>query len=197
MRRPRRARHRGQSLIEMAMMMPMIVLIALGGTDLAVAYGFADQAAGAARAGMRAGIQGTEFPIGDSVRSEPDRVIANNAANWGNEAQNGSNDRCDSVSTGTMCGAANGCSAADFIAGQIMCFAIRTCTLDTTSYRCTGTPGAWGSRPVPVAGTSNPPMGLEVVVVYRYVPKTPAITQLTGNGSAFYLTETSYGLQLY
>lgn len=174
------------------MMMPMIILVALGGTDLAFAYGYASESAGAARAGMRLGIQGEAFDIGSAVRTEPSNVVANNGTDWGNEAAGGIDANCTGVGAGS-CGASNGCSTADFIANQVACFAIRSCEVDTSTNRCTAY-GAWGSRP-DVATPSF--AGLEVVVVYRYVPKTPAITQLTGNGSAFYLTQTATGLELY
>ncbi|MHB8719528.1 MAG: TadE/TadG family type IV pilus assembly protein [Candidatus Dormibacteria bacterium] len=188
----RRRGGRGQSLVEMAMIMPMVILVALGGTDLAVAYGYASDVAGSARAGMRIGIQGEAFDIGDAVRTEPSNVLQNNSTEWGNEAAGGSNGNCVGSGSG-VCGAANGCSPADFIANQLACFAIRSCQVDSASNRCTAY-GAWGSRP----DQGNAPFaGLEVVVVYRYYPKTPAITQLTGNGSAFYLTATSVGLELY
>ena len=185
------------------MIMPMVILIALGGTDLALAYGYASDVSGAARAGMRIGIQGEAYDLGDSVRTEPSNVVHDTSAEWGNEYSGcsglwnsscgGSNADCTGV-TGGMCGAANGCTSADFVSGQLACFAIRRCKVDASTNRCTAY-DSWGTRPDQTLAPLY--TGLEVVVVYRYYPKTPAITQLTGNGSAFYLTGTSTGLELY
>ena len=185
---------RGQSLIESALVLPIIVLITLGCTDMAQAYRYATDVAGASRAGMRVGIMSDATDIGAAVRGEPNSVVANTVADWGKDGFSQTYDTC-STST-TVCGDPSGCDKTSSFwtsppAGQpnpIACFAARSCVLNA-SLQCT-TFGAWGSRPAPSANC-----GLEVVVVYRLVPATPVVAGFAGG--AFYLTSNTQGLALY
>jgi hypothetical protein len=173
-------------------MLPVVILVTLGGTDLAQAYRYSDDVAGASRAGMRIGILSDASDIGDSVRSEPNSVVANTTAVWGTTGPGGTYDHC---TDGTLnCGDPNGCPVSAFSgaanAGRLACFAIHACTLDSSSQRCL-TYGGWGTRPEPNQGRD----GLEVVVVYKFTPSTPLIAQFAGG--AFYLTSKTQGLELY
>ena len=191
----RRRRSRGQSLIESALVLPIIVLITLGCTDMAQAYRYATDVAGASRAGMRVGIMSDATDIAAAVRDEPNSVVANTVTDWGDDGSQQSYDKCTSGSA--TCGDPAGCARTSAFwtappAGQpdpIACFAVRSCVLNST-LQCTTTFGAWGTRPGPSASC-----GLEVVVVYRLVPVTPVVAGFAGG--AFYLTATTQGLALY
>jgi len=188
----RRRRTRGQSIMEVALVLPLIILVTLGGTDLAQAYRFSADVAGASRAGMRTGIQGDNNDIGDAIRTEPNRVVQNTVAAWGNTATGGSEANCDGTgAAGTTCGNASGCPATAFTGTRQACFAVRACHMNSNQ-QCDGTYTAWGVRPESANGDN----GLEVTVVYKFTPNTPLMAQFTAGGS-FYLTSRTQGLELY
>jgi hypothetical protein len=144
---------------------------------------------GASRAGMRMAVLGTATDIGNAVRAEPNSAIPNTTAAWGLEGPGGINDCGTAV--GHNCGDTNplGCPPVDFIGNQVACYAVRTCAT-WTSGAC-GSPSLWGVRPV--AGTDQ---AVEVLVVYKYSPATPFISNFANNGS-FYLPGDTIALQLY
>ena len=112
--RARRRRERGQSFVELAVTLPILLLIALGATDLARGYYLSDEITGAARAGMRAGIKTDTIDIGDAVRSEPNSAIANTGAVWGREGPPVSGvtqSYADCSGPATPCGDPNGCNS--------------------------------------------------------------------------------------
>jgi Flp pilus assembly protein TadG len=182
-------RRRAQAAVETALILPFLTLLTLGAADLGRAFYLHLEITGAARAGMRDGIQGAGNKIGDATRSEPNTAIPNTATAWGSTGPGGSYD-CDTGMAGHTCGDPNGCPPSAFITGQVACVAVRTCTL--TSGSCSSY-GAWQSRP-PGGGTA--PTALVVRTVYKFTPVTPLIAQF-GSGGSFYLTEESYGLELY
>jgi Flp pilus assembly protein TadG len=191
MRRRGRSR-RGQSLIEVALVLPILLLVTLGGTDLAQAYRFNSDVAGASRAGMRSGIQSDGNDIGDAIRSEPNVVVSNDTPTWGATAQGGNNANCGQAgATGVSCGDLNGCPPSAFTGTRIACFAVRSCVINS-SEQCT-TYSSWGLRPEPNQSYGT---GLEVVVVYKFTPVTPLIASF-GSGGSFYLTGRTQGLELY
>jgi Flp pilus assembly protein TadG len=187
----RRRRSRGQALTELALAFPVLILVVLGGMDLAQAYRFGNDAQGAARAGMLAATHDNSSDIGITIRQEPSNVI-NSTTSWGNEDPAGSRANCTGAST--TCGDGNGCQPSSFTAGQTACFAVRSCSLtgsgsfQNLSASCDGT---WGSRP---AGGLN--KGIQVVVVFAYKPFTPLISTFGTNG-VFYIKATAEGLELY
>ena len=195
MTRRRRRGRRGQAIVEAALVVPMLVVITLGCTDMAQAYRFATDVAGASRAGMRVGIMSDATDIGDAIRAEPNSVVSNTVASWGNDGYQQADDGC--TTTSTPCGDPGGCSATSAFwtsppAGQpdpIACFAVRSCVLNS-SQQCT-TFGAWGSRPDPSKNC-----GLDVVVAYRFVPVTPAVARFTPGGT-YFLSAATEGLALY
>jgi Flp pilus assembly protein TadG len=208
--RRRRRPERGQSFVELALALPIMLLLALGATDLARGYYLSDEITGAARAGMRAGIKSDTIDIGDAVRSEPNTAIANSVAAWGLEGPpSGGVAQTDADCSGplTHCGDPNGCTGPNsWQPGQIACFAVRTCTLTNTSgnlYGCAANSySAWQVRPQPcnpfcAHGQQGPSGdGLDVVVVYRFQPQTLMISRLV-TGGTFLLRNETLGLELY
>jgi hypothetical protein len=183
-------------MIELALTLPLLLLICLGAADLAQGYRLDITASGAARAGMKAGIESVSGDIGQSVRDEPNSVINANSA-WGDEGPGGTNSDC--ISSAQHCGDPHGCPLppngnSPFITspGQTACFAIDTCTITggtgSTPYACTAQ-GNWGTRP------ASEGQGLLVKVVVAYRPFTPMIGGFAGSGGVFYLTQTATGLQ--
>jgi hypothetical protein len=208
--RARRRRERGQSFVELAVTLPILLLIALGATDLARGYYLSDEITGAARAGMRAGIKADTIDIGDAVRSEPNTAIANSVAMWGREGPPSggvTQSYADCSGPETACGDPNGCTGpSSWQPGQIACFAVRSCTLANTSgnlYGCASSSySAWQKRPKPcnpfcVSGQQGPNGdGLDVLVVYRFQPQTLLIARYV-TGGTFLLRSETLGLELY
>ena len=191
--RRRRRRNRGQSVVEMALLLPLLVVITLGATDLAQAYRFGDDVAGASRAGMRVGVFTDTTDIGSSVRGEPNSVIPDTVAAWGLTGPGQAYDKC--TNSAGPCGDPNGCVPSSFAAGQTACFAIRACRLAGTAnsqYACVSY-DSYGTRPE----STNMESGLQVVVVYKLTPITPLIGAVAGSGGAFYLTNATTGLEVY
>lgn len=180
---------RAQAMTEMALIVPFLTLLTLGAADLGRAFYLHLEITGAARAGMRNGIQGDASALGDAIRTEPNTAIPNTPAVWGATGAGG-NDDCDPNAPLHKCGNVNGCTPADFAPNQVACFAVTTCTV--TSGACSSY-GLWQTRP-PGGGVA--PTALVVKVVYKFTPVTPLIGQFGNNGS-FYLTEESFGLELY
>jgi Flp pilus assembly protein TadG len=184
----RRRGPRGQALAELALAFPVLILVVLGGMDLAQAYRFGNDAQGAARAGMLTATHDSSSDIGASIRQEPNNVIS--TTSWGAESPGGSN----SCASGVTCGDANGCATSSFTSGQTACFAIRGCTLANPSggnFACQTFDSTWGTRPA--AGSNK---GIQVVVVLAYKPYTPLIGNFGTNG-VFYVKATAEGLELY
>jgi Flp pilus assembly protein TadG len=185
------SRRRGQALTETVMVLPLLVFLLLGATDLGRAYYMKLEMSGASRAGVRMAVIGLGTDIGNAVRAEPNSAIPNTTATWGAYGPGGLNDCNPSAST-HACGYTGigvGCPAAAFVGAQVACFAVRTCATWTNGV-CGGV-SAWGTRPL--AGVDQ---AVEVLVVYKFSPATPLITNFTSNGS-FYLPGDTTGLQLY
>ena len=226
-RRPRRGRGRGQSVLEFALVMPLLVLTALGATDLAQGYYLSEEITGAARAGMRAGVTSDSIDLGDAIRAEPNTAIPNTDAAWGNEGPpvnvSGTltpqpDGNCSG--TTTACGDPNGCAAASsWQPGQVACFAVRSCKVSNVSgslYTCTesspvcassSSPGpcfsAWQVRPAPCAGGTcssgqQGPNGDALDVVVAY-RFTPSTVKIASyvTGGVFNLRSETEGLEVY
>ena len=180
--------------MEVALVLPLLILVTLGGTDLAQAYRYSADVAGASRSGMRTGIQSPGNDIGLAVRTEPNLVVKDNATTWGATAKNGNEANCDGTgAAGTTCGNTSGCPPSAFTGTRVACFAVRACHMSSSgSQKCDGTYTAWGVRP----DASNGDNGLEVTVVYKFTPNTPLMAQFS-IGGAFYLTSRTQGLSLY
>jgi len=187
-----RSNRRGQSVIEFALSLPVLILLMFGIVDLARAFYLDIQMAGAARAGARYAIQSDVTDIGSNVRNEPANAIPNDTSTWGNAGPAGTYDKC--TTSGQPCGDPGGCVLSDgnWTASQLGCFAIRKCTLNASSgdSGSCGTFGAWGTRP----GDGKAPLGargLEVIVVYRFSPESTTIRKFVG-GPQLALIQTAY-----
>ena len=185
---------RGQALVEVAIMLPVLMFMTFMLIDLAHGFYLAVEISGASRAGVRDGIVSDTSDIGDAVRSEPNSAIANTTAVWGDTGPGGVNANCTVAVGSQTCGDPNGCPASVFTGARIACFAVRTCTLSSNadSGTCTSY-GAWGSRPDPASSSTR---GLQVKVVYKLVPFTPFVaTRLAGG--LLSLSSTTTGDELY
>jgi len=182
-----RAQSRGQSLTEMALIVPMLVWLMLGAADLGRAFYLYIEVAGASRAGLRNAVfsQGTD--IGDALRSEPNTAIPNTAAAWGSTGPSQPNS-CGSGST--ACGDTAGCPPSSFQPNQFACFAVRYCAVALANGGCQ-TWSLWNQRP-PAFNDYQ----LDVRVVYQFTPVTPLIASLA-SGGVFYLTSDTTSLQHY
>jgi len=186
--RPRQRTRLGQAMVEMAIVAPVLVLLMLGAADLGRAFYLDIEVTGASRAGVRSAIVAQVTDVGTAVRSEPNSAIPNDAPSWGDTGPGGTND-CDPNAASHQCGDPSGCPPSVFSGTRIACFAVRTCGLNNGS--CTY--GTWGSRPA-----SAPNAAVQVRVVYKMTPVTPAISALTGStGGFFYLTADTTGQELY
>jgi hypothetical protein len=167
---------RGQSLVEISIMVPVLLLLVLGVTDFARAFSYSLEIAGAVRAGAREAITSDTSDIGDAIRSEPNSAIPNTAAAWGDTAPGGINGNCTAAPGSQACGDPNGCPSSVFTSnGSYACFAIRTCTLTGGDSGTCSAYGSWGSRPVSTGPTIR---GIMVLVVYKYRAMTPLVPQL-------------------
>jgi len=183
----------GQSFVELALSLPMVLVLVLGLTDFSRAYYYSIEMSGAARAGVREAIISETTDIGDAVRSEPNSAILNTVQVWGPSANGGAQGDCTSGSQN--CGDPNGCPASSFTGTRIACFAIRTCTLNNGNYGTCTSFGAWGSRP---SAASSATKGIQVVTVFKFTPVTGAIAALPGTvNGVFYLRQVAVGNALY
>jgi len=179
--------------VEFVIIVPVLVLFVLLTVDIGRAYFQAIDAAGAARAGLRMGIISDTSDIGGALRDEPNSGIPNTGATWGPLGPGQAAGVC--TNPASTCGDPSGCVASSFTGTQIVCFAIRTCTLSSGGDlgACVGY-GAWGFRPE--AGTGH---GLQIKVVVKFKAVTPALAQIAGAASQgiIYLVQTATGEELY
>lgn len=186
-------RQRGQAVVELALIIPLLVLLMLGAADLARAFYLSIEITGASRAGVRNGVLDTATDIGAATRAEPNSAILNDIPTWGDTGPGGVNADC--TSPAQKCGDPGGCPPAVFTGTRIACFAIRPCTLTNGICPADGTGyGAWGARPAQASA-----QGLVVRVVYKLIPATPMIAQFASaaNNNIFYLTAETEALELY
>ncbi len=188
MRASRRPRSRGQALVEMVLILPVLVMLMLGAADLGRAFYLNIEVAGASRAGMRTGVITASNDVGNAVRREAYNAIDNSAAVWGTTGPSGTYDGCNKP-TGP-CGDPTGCAPGAFQGTQLACFAVRTCHIQGAA--CASY-DAWGSRAA--AGTFD--QAVQVRVVYKFTPVTPLVASLTGTNGVFYLTSDATALELY
>lgn len=178
----------GQAMVEMAIVAPVLVLLMLGAADLGRAFYLDIEVTGASRAGVRAAIVGQATDVGVAVRSEPNSAIVNDVTNWGETGPGGTYD-CDPNAPAHGCGDPSGCPPSVFSGTRVACFAVRICAINNGN--CTY--GNWGTRPV-----SNPNAAVQVRMVYKMTPVTPAIAALAGSsGGFFYLTADTTAMELY
>ena len=190
-----RRRTGGQALTEFALIMPVLVLLMLGATDLGRAFYLSIEVSGAARSGMRQGVINGNTDIGNSTRSEPNSAIANNTTVWGDTGPGGLND-CNPTTPGHLCGDPTGCKPPVFnTPDRLVCFAVRTCSLINGMTQCPL--GGWQTRPPQGSDATGSNQVLDVRLVYKFAPATPVIANFTMDGKAFYLVVDEYGLEQY
>ncbi len=186
---------RGQSLVEFALVLPMVLLLVFGVTDLARAFYYSIEISGAARAGVREAVIGETMDIGDAIRSEPNSAIANTVSVWGDTGPGGAYGDCSSAVGSQSCGDPNGCPAGAFTGSRLGCFAIRSCTLSGGDQGTCTSYGAWGTRPTASASGVR---AIQVVVVYKFSPVTPTAAQFLPTSNGFLrLSQTATGIELY
>lgn len=191
-----RRSERGQSVVEFALALPLILLLVLGVTDFARVFYYEIEMSGAVRSGVREAIIEEATDIGDAVRSEPNSAVANTTAVWGATAAGGMNGNCSGPLSSQSCGDPNGCPASVFTGTRLACFAVRACTLSGIDTGTCTAYGAWGTRPT----SSSPNIhGVEVIVVYRFTPvSTTAAQFLPGvTNGIFLVKQTAIGDELY
>jgi hypothetical protein len=191
----RRRGSRGQSAVEFALLLPVMLLLFLGTVDLARGYYLSIETSGAARSGARAAVVSDTSDIGDAIRSEPNTAIANTQATWGDTWKDQVNG-C-TPTTSTKCGDPNGCPPSVFTGTRLACFAVRTCTLSSGGDvgTCSSYSASWATRP---ASGTGAPHAVQVLVVYKLAPVTPLLGELTQNtGGNLYIKNYALGNELY
>jgi Flp pilus assembly protein TadG len=214
----RRRRKRGQAIAELALALPVVVVLALGGADFGRAYFYRTPVSTAASAGARAGATGSNADIGAVVRAQSS-ALPNTMATWGSAMTAD----CTSAVSSQTCGDANGCTSGSSFwstgtPNPVACFAVRSCTVDTTSSgsthsgqctapggTCTTASSGWSAsgvsaRPASGAAVASPPClaALQVTVVYRFTAITPLIGNFfSGPGHALFISSTATALEQY
>lgn len=186
-----RRAQRAQALVEFAVLTPALLLFVLLTVDVGRAYWQSIDAAGAARAGARMGVISDTSDIGGAIRDEPNSGIPNTLAAWGAEGPSTAWGSCTTANQN--CGDPAGCPSSTFTGAQIACFAVRTCTQSNGDLGACVAWGRWGLRPETGGGHA-----LEVVVVIKFRPVTPALSIIAGGASAsILLVQTAVGEELY
>jgi hypothetical protein len=181
-------RDRGQALVEFALIAPVLIVFVLLTVDVSRAFWESIDAAGAARAGARMGVISDTSDIGSALRDEPNSGIPDTVAAWGSVGPGTAQGTCTTAAQ--VCGDPNGCASTSFSGAQFACFAVRTCVLSGGDLGSCSSYGPWGFRPV--AGGH----GLQIRVVIKFPPVTPALSLLIPSGN-LYLTQTNLGEELY
>jgi hypothetical protein len=190
---PRLRRQRGTAAIEMAIVGPLLVLLAIGGMDLGRVNADSTTLASEARAGLRAGVVSVAADMGNVIRLEADPNIPNTAATWGAAAPGGVED-CSIAAT--SCGDPGGCaigSAFWTTAGTpIRCFSVNYCTSSGSPKTC-GALSTWATH-LPAGHGAG--VVLVVKVVARYQPLSAMLQPFLSAGY-MYSQQTLYGAPLY
>jgi Flp pilus assembly protein TadG len=199
-----KSRQRGQAFIELALVVPMLVLLALGTVDLGRAFYLNLPVAGMASVGAQVGAASNVGDIGTSIRLESN-AVPNTSAAWGSDLfTGGANAGCTVVPNVTTqaqsCGDPYGCPTsgthnAFASAARVACYAVGMCTVESSSHngQCTSAI-TWQARP-PASATVTSPYtngALLVKVVYVFTPTTPLIQGFFRNtGNLLYMSQTS------
>ncbi len=207
--RTRRRSSRAQAMTEFTLTLPLVVLLSMGGTDLGRAWQTHVAVTSAANQGVATAAQSATSDIGSVVRTQ-NTAMPDDLTTWGSLA---------SGDCSATCGDQHGCTPASSFwtsaqAGHpqpVACFAIQSCTIDTsptstntgqctTIQGCTSATGGWGSRPAAGSAAASTPClnAIQVTVVYRFTPMTPLIANYFSNTSnMLFITTTATALELY
>jgi Flp pilus assembly protein TadG len=183
----------------MALALPLLLLMMAGTVDFSRAFYQNIEVSGAQRAGLRTALISDAADIGESIRQEPNTAIPDNSTTWGPYFLTGAYGDC--AGPVQACGDPNGCSTSGinnaFASGNSACFAVQRCKLDTTDNSCPAST-TWGNRPVKGQNAQTcTEQGVRVLVVYKFKPATPIISQFTSTGGAFFLRASAVGNVLY
>jgi len=194
----------GQALVELALVLPLLMVLLGGVWDIGHSISLRIEASRAARAGMRAGLRDGWADIGSAVRKEPGSSLANTLGDWGSAGPLGPDAVCTAAAP--SCGDPAGCSTTSpFWAtpGQSggplprACFAVRWCA-QYVSGQCE--PGQWSTDLDGGAwGRSRPLSGqiIDIRVVYRYSPAVPLLGSLFGDHGDLIVSREALGLVSY
>ena len=204
MRSPVRRRQRGQAFIELALAVPVLVVLALGTVDLGRAFYANLPVAGMASVGSQVGAGSNVNDIGATIRQESN-AVANTSAAWGSDLYTGgTNASCSATpnlsTQAQSCGDPYGCQTsgannAFTSSARVACFAVGMCTVESTNHtgQCTSAV-TWQARP-PAGATVTSPYtngALVVKVVYVFTPFKPLVKGFfSATGNLLYLTQTS------
>lgn len=209
----RRHGERGQAFIELALSIPVLILIVLGTVDLGRAFYVNLPVTGMASVGAQVGATSSTADVGLAVRQESN-IVPDTAVAWGNvyydSSTKGANSTCNTTpATGTQaqpCGDPHGCQTSGSTdafssASRIACFAVGMCTLDANhDGQCTSAV-TWQARPPAGATSGGAPStnaALVVKVVYAFTPSTPLIANFfRATGSILYLSQTAVITEQY
>lgn len=204
MSRVDRRRQRGQAFIEIVLAIPLLVMLALGTTDLGRAFYYNLPVAGMASVGAEVGAASNVGDIGTTIRDESN-ISPNTATAWGTDLYaGGTNAACTTVpnvsTDAQSCGDPYGCQTsgthnAFTSSSRVACYAVGMCTVESTNHngQCTSAI-TWQARP-PASATVTAPYtngALVVKVVVIFSPVTPLIQGFfSTTGHLLYLTQTS------
>jgi Flp pilus assembly protein TadG len=205
-RRDRAASQRGQAFIELALAVPILVVLALGTVDLGRAFYANLPVAGMASVGAEVGAGSNVNDIGATIRQESN-VVPNTSVAWGADLfTGGTNAQCSTTPNLTTyaqsCGDPYGCQTsgthnAFTSASRVACYAVGMCTAESSAHNgvCTQPAGiTWQARPPAgaTASTGNANGALVVKVVYVFTPLTPLVKGFySATGNLLYLSQTS------
>jgi TadE-like protein len=192
-----RRQRRGQALVETAVILPILLVLAIATFDLTNAYRADLTGAAAGRSGIREAIIQPTLPapdainIGNYIRGNFDKKT-----NWGLEGAAWppgppyklyANCPDGTGPAGANCGEPHGCAKA-FMVGQDACFAVGTCTPNVSYNGCSSATN-W-SKCVPGSG--------EIIVVRVaswFKPASPI--DIAVLGSNLQLVHDQYGVDIY
>ena len=210
---------RGQAIVELAVVLPILVVLWSLGVDGARVYSTSLEIRGAARAGSLEAMLTDDSAVGNAIRAAtsdyPDGPL------WGADASGHAYVDCnDSDPLTRHCGDGDGCvqdSPFWHYAGTSpeICFSLGSCEVDSTTQRCVaGQPASdsvadqwacnanqalcWGQR-IPSGWDDGPPLqGKEVVNVVRVCAKvTPLVLSAGGLASLWDICSDVYMTPAY
>ena len=149
----------GQATLELAVMLPILVVLSLGAADLGRIVSSAGVAAEQVRVGLRYGSEGIVRDIGAQIRKEAGNAYPDTTAVWGLDSATGADGALCGSATGEQCGDPNACvSSSDFWSAAngspSACFAVTDCAMAILGPAMTcpqPAAGAWTTRPPPTA----------------------------------------------
>jgi Flp pilus assembly protein TadG len=191
----RRRGNSGQAVTEFAVVVPFLLLLAIGVFDLG--HFVSDQAiaTGEAAAGITVAIQSQNSDVGIPIRAETGGIdVANDAATWGPGFTGGADD-CTGVKP---CGDPSACvsGSAYWTSGVVACYSVGYCHINNalSPPTCDVGVGNWGAtsstRPAPGAGDE-----IVVRVALKFTPASAYISSVAG--ASLYVTRTVVSQQTY